>query len=127
MWWGLSLSICVCSRGKSLFKMLMQNGPRQRKGRSKAQQRAGTVHRAGDPEKADHEVIQSTGARIGLAYLDVVTYTEWMLPRQSEVTHKDCLPLTQILHVSQAHSSVTSRNVDVTHIILICYPHRPEC
>lgn len=95
--------------------MLMQNGPRERKGRLKVEQTAGIVHRARNPEKAEHEVIQSTCARIGLAYLTVVTHAEWMLSRQSK------LPTKTVRH--SLRYDMLARLTPVLPVGCGCYPH----
>lgn len=82
------------------------------------------VNRAKDPEKGECEVIQSTGARIGLSSGICYPHTVGCYAGCQKLSTKSLLAtLAQILppqmHVTQAHSSVTSRNLDITHTILM--------
>lgn len=80
---------------------------------------AGLANRVRDLEKAECEVIQSTG------HLDIAAHTHLDVTSGSQKLPTETLlaTLTQLLprqtHLTQAHSSVTDRNMDVTHIILI--------
>lgn len=88
------------------------------------QKTAGIVNRARKSEKAEYKAIQSTDAGNGLIHLGVVTHTvECYTGHQKLATKTLLATLTQILplqvHVTQAYFSVTSRNLDITHTILI--------